>query len=128
MRYIKEVNELRSQDIEDAFNYLNEILYPDSIDRREFDKAVSKSTVQDIPMSLISHGFQGDNKRRPKAASRLNNPIIVVHRHKGYIIIDGNHRFLQHKNMGKETIKGIILEFPQIWKRSKGKSGYFIMD
>lgn len=117
-RILNLVEEVKDRDIRDAFTYLSEIT-GNEVPYSDFEEALSRAREQQIPLDILS--FQGDNKRRPKASSRLDNPIIVVHTGDDkYPIIDGNHRYLQHKNMGKETILGIILELPLL-KRSKDK-------
>jgi CBS domain-containing protein len=40
----------------------------------------------------------------------LNEPLIVVKRHKGYLIVDGHHRALAAKRLGLKSFKAIILE------------------
>lgn len=40
----------------------------------------------------------------------LNEPLIVVKRNNGYLIVDGHHRAMAAKMMGAKTFKAIVLE------------------
>jgi len=40
----------------------------------------------------------------------LNEPLIVVKRRKGYLVVDGHHRVMAAKQMGRETFNAVILE------------------
>ena len=40
----------------------------------------------------------------------LNEPLIVVKRHNGYLIVDGHHRAMAAKELGARTLRAIILE------------------
>ena len=39
----------------------------------------------------------------------LNEPLIVVERRNGFIVVDGHHRVMAAKRMGMETFKAIVL-------------------
>ena len=39
----------------------------------------------------------------------LNEPLIVVERRNGYIVVDGHHRVMAAKKMGLKTFKAIVL-------------------
>lgn len=40
----------------------------------------------------------------------LNEPLIVIKRHHGYLIVDGHHRALASKELGSKTFRAIVLE------------------
>lgn len=40
----------------------------------------------------------------------LNEPLIVVKRRNGYLIVDGHHRVMAAKRLGAKTFKAIVLE------------------
>jgi IMP dehydrogenase len=40
----------------------------------------------------------------------LNEPLIVVKRRNGYLVVDGHHRMMAAKKMGLETFNSIVLE------------------
>jgi len=40
----------------------------------------------------------------------LNEPLIVIKRMNGYLVVDGHHRMLAAKRMGLESLKAIVLE------------------
>lgn len=40
----------------------------------------------------------------------LNEPLIVVKRHNGYLIVDGHHRVMAAKRLGSKTFNAIVLE------------------
>lgn len=40
----------------------------------------------------------------------LNEPIIVIQRRNGYLIVDGHHRIMAAKKLGQTTFKAIVLE------------------
>ncbi len=40
----------------------------------------------------------------------LNEPIIVIKRHKGYLVVDGHHRIMAAHRLGMNTFNCIILE------------------
>jgi CBS domain-containing protein len=40
----------------------------------------------------------------------LNEPLIVIKRHNGYLIVDGHHRIMAAKRLGMKTFKCIVLE------------------
>jgi len=44
----------------------------------------------------------------------LNEPLIVIKRKNGYLIVDGHHRAMAAKMMGAETFKAIVLEPDQL--------------
>jgi Predicted transcriptional regulator, contains C-terminal CBS domains len=44
----------------------------------------------------------------------LNEPLIVIKRRNGYLIVDGHHRAMAAKMMGAETFKAIVLEPDQL--------------
>jgi len=44
----------------------------------------------------------------------LNEPLIVIKRMNGYIVVDGHHRAMAAKMMGAKTLKSIVLEPDQI--------------
>lgn len=44
----------------------------------------------------------------------LNEPLIVVKRNNGYLIVDGHHRAMAAKMMGAKTFKAIVLEPDQM--------------
>jgi hypothetical protein len=119
----KVIEEVRDRDIKDAYTYLCELLRYNNIpDEYAFSQKCNLAKEQKIPLNILE--FQGDQGRRPKASSRLDNPIIVLHTGDNrYIIIDGNHRFLQRKNNNEKYIQGIIVDYPNI-RKSKTRFGY----
>lgn len=40
----------------------------------------------------------------------LNEPLIVVKRNNGYLIVDGHHRAMAAKTMGAKSLKAIVME------------------
>ena len=40
----------------------------------------------------------------------LNEPLIVVKRRKGYLVVDGHHRVMAARQMGRPTFNAVILE------------------
>jgi CBS domain-containing protein len=40
----------------------------------------------------------------------LNEPLIVIKRLKGYLVVDGHHRVMAAKKLGLKTFKAIVLE------------------
>ena len=40
----------------------------------------------------------------------LNEPLIVIKRHNGYLVVDGHHRVMAAKRLGMKTFKCIVLE------------------
>jgi IMP dehydrogenase len=40
----------------------------------------------------------------------LNEPLIVVKRNNGYLIVDGHHRVMAAKRLGAKTFNAIVLE------------------
>ncbi len=40
----------------------------------------------------------------------LNEPLIVVKRNNGYLIVDGHHRAMAAKEMGAKTFRAVVLE------------------
>ena len=44
----------------------------------------------------------------------LNEPLIVIKRMNGYLVIDGHHRAMAAKMMGAKTLKAIVLEPDQM--------------
>jgi len=40
----------------------------------------------------------------------LIEPLIVIKRFKGYLVVDGHHRVMAAKRMGLKTFKAIVLE------------------
>ena len=40
----------------------------------------------------------------------LNEPLIVIKRLKGYLVVDGHHRLMAAKKLGLKTFKAIVLE------------------
>ena len=44
----------------------------------------------------------------------LNEPLIVIKRMNGYLVVDGHHRAMAAKMMGAKTLKAIVLEPDQI--------------
>ncbi|MCL2295745.1 MAG: CBS domain-containing protein [Methanomassiliicoccaceae archaeon] len=40
----------------------------------------------------------------------LNEPLIIVKRRNGYLVVDGHHRIMAAKKMGLETFNSIVLE------------------
>lgn len=39
----------------------------------------------------------------------LNEPLIVVERRNGFIVVDGHHRIMAAKKLGMKTFKAIVL-------------------
>jgi IMP dehydrogenase len=44
----------------------------------------------------------------------LNEPLIVIKRRNGYLVVDGHHRAMAAKMMGAKTLKAIVLEPDQM--------------
>jgi IMP dehydrogenase len=40
----------------------------------------------------------------------LNEPIIVIQRRNGYLVVDGHHRVMAAKKMGQSTFNAVVLE------------------
>jgi Predicted transcriptional regulator, contains C-terminal CBS domains len=40
----------------------------------------------------------------------LNEPLIVIKRHEGYLVVDGHHRVMAAKRLNLDTFKAIVLE------------------
>lgn len=40
----------------------------------------------------------------------LNEPLIVIKRKNGYLVVDGHHRVMAAKRLGRKTFKAIVLE------------------
>jgi len=40
----------------------------------------------------------------------LNEPLIVIKRYEGYLVVDGHHRVMAAKRLGLDTFKAIVLE------------------
>ena len=70
---------------------------------------------QDIPMDEVipsqKEVYMDELIGRQYEIKRgLNEPLIVIQRFKGYLVVDGHHRVMAAKRMGLKTFKAIVLE------------------
>lgn len=70
---------------------------------------------QDIPMDEVipsqKEVYMDELIGRQYEIKRgLNEPLIVIKRFKGYLVVDGHHRVMAAKRMGLKTFKAIVLE------------------
>ncbi|MCL1904641.1 MAG: CBS domain-containing protein [Methanomassiliicoccaceae archaeon] len=74
-----------------------------------------KMVTGDIPLSEVlptqKEVFMDELIGRSYELKRgLNEPLIVVKRRNGYLIVDGHHRIMAAKQMGYTTFNAVILE------------------
>jgi len=74
-----------------------------------------KMVTGDIPLSKVlptqKEVFMDELIGRSYELKRgLNEPLIVVKRRNGYLIVDGHHRIMAAKQMGYKTFNAVILE------------------
>ncbi|MGN1045233.1 MAG: CBS pair associated ParBc domain-containing protein [Candidatus Methanomethylophilaceae archaeon] len=72
-------------------------------------------TTQDVPTELArptqKEVYRDELIGRQYELKRgLNEPLIVVKRQNGYLIVDGHHRAMAAKELGAKTFRAIVLE------------------
>ena len=72
-------------------------------------------TTQDVPTELArptqKEAYRDELIGRQYELKRgLNEPLIVVKRQNGYLIVDGHHRAMAAKELGAKTFRAIVLE------------------
>lgn len=78
-----------------------------------------RTTVEDIPIAQAlptqKEVFMDELIGRQYELKRgLNEPLIVIKRKNGYLIVDGHHRAMAAKMMGAKTFKAIVMEPDQL--------------
>ena len=86
------------------------------------DEYMKRSKDMDIPLTSL-YGFEPDDKMNAKEhadtmlalALKMKKgwtppPIIVVKTSKGYMILDGHHRFHAAKKAGLETLPAVVVD------------------
>ena len=74
-----------------------------------------RATTQDVPTELArptqKEVYRDELIGRQYELKRgLNEPLIVVKRQNGYLIVDGHHRAMAAKELGAKTFRAIVLE------------------
>ncbi len=74
-----------------------------------------KVVNRDVPMSRLlpsqKEVYMDELIGRQYEIKRgLNEPIIVIKRRNGYLVVDGHHRVMAAKKMGQTTFKAVVLE------------------
>jgi hypothetical protein len=118
----KDILPIKKNDIRDAYKFLSDYSnLPESV----FLDSVKKGTYSRLKIEdlLKKSNTPWDNKRRPKADSRINNTIILAHIKSNigkaapdyYLIVDGNHRVIQHIKLDIPFINCFIIECPYLF-------------
>lgn len=118
----KELIPIKKNDVRDAYKFLSDYSdLPEYVFLNSVKKGIYKTLkIKDL---LLHSNHPWDNKRRPSADSRLNNTIILAHIKSNigksnpdyYLIVDGNHRVIQHINLNIPTINCFIVECPYLF-------------
>lgn len=127
----QEILLIKKTDLRDAYKFLSDYSeLPDSVflDSVKRGKYVTLK-IKDL---LAKSNTPWDNKRRPTASSRLNNTIILAHIKSSigkstpdyYLIVDGNHRVIQHIKLGLPTINCFIVECPYLFLNKRKSVSY----
>lgn len=74
-------------------------------------KIVNKDVPMDQMLPTQKEVFMDELIGRQYEIKRgLNEPIIVIQRFNGYLVVDGHHRVMAAKKMGQTEFKAIVLE------------------
>jgi len=125
------IPKVSDRDIKDATKFIQDYtdtptdILKDSIHKGKYE------TIK-LYYLLQNSNVPYDNKRRPKADSRINNTIILAHIRSSmgkdssnyFWIVDGNHRVIQYEKLKKESINALIFEAPYIFISKNGKFIY----